>query len=679
MKDISREGIKRMIDGGTGGSGGGGGIDMTALAGLASQSWVEGSYISKAFFNELFTIKTKIQTTVKTSGGEVISDTTIDGNDLAPNTLPSTTETTDETTGNVTTVRTYIASIQAKHGLWTNFFMSALGLNSSGGGGGALNEPLSSINLSGLAAPGASENGKTVVWDNATGKWKYGEAGGGGGISGSLAWSYESVTQATGDSWNGSTSKTIKIPNKTSHLTNDSGFITSSALINYYTKTEADAKFMTIEAFERLFNAIGSDGSTKINHPYSSGVSSIKAMVGLWTNQYLSALGLNSSGGGGGAISLGELVDVTLSSPTNGQVLTYDGSKWVNAAVGGGTVTSIAMSVPTGFNVSPTSISSSGTFNITFASGYSLPTNASQSNWDAAYNLRHSHENKSVLDGISAAKVANWDRVAGASWWGQSLPVNGVITGSLSSVTDITMSGELYMEGGKHIYFKSGGSYLNAFEFDGTQIAVGYGFRTSNNTQIYGTNVIFFANGTEKARVTPTGLQIGEAVLVYESANNALKLVKSDGTAINFYATGGVSALGLTNGSSGSIPTLTVTDTLNLGNAIHSPNEGFDFTYNQLTGTNPETHKSTADPFIRVFKSNEDQNPGGTANYYPTIDFCYMVMRGINSGGTNWWINSNGNASFKRVYLDDTRYLYVSSGNLYYYNGSTSKQVAFSN
>jgi hypothetical protein len=32
-----------------------------------------------------------------------------------------------------------------------------------------------------------------------------------------------------------------------------------------------------------------------------------------------------------------------------------------------------------------------------------------------------------------------------------------------------------------------------------------------------------------------------------------------------------------------------------------------------------------------------------------------------------------------RFYLDSTRYLYVSSGALYYYNGSTSKQVAFTN
>ena len=51
-----------------------------------------------------------------------------------------------------------------------------------------------------------------------------------------------------------------------------------------------------------------------------------------------------------------------------------------------GTVTSVGVSVPTGFSVSNTPITSSGTIAITFASGYSLPTTAKQNAWDAKYN-----------------------------------------------------------------------------------------------------------------------------------------------------------------------------------------------------------------------------------------------------------------------------------------------------
>ena len=55
---------------------------------------------------------------------------------------------------------------------------------------------------------------------------------------------------------------------------------------------------------------------------------------------------------------------------------------------GSGTVTSVALSAPTGFVVTGSPITSSGTLAITFASGYSLPTTAKQTEWDSAYTNR---------------------------------------------------------------------------------------------------------------------------------------------------------------------------------------------------------------------------------------------------------------------------------------------------
>lgn len=52
-----------------------------------------------------------------------------------------------------------------------------------------------------------------------------------------------------------------------------------------------------------------------------------------------------------------------------------------------GTVTSVAVAVPTGLSVSGSPVTSSGTITISYASGYSIPTTASQNNWDAAYTL----------------------------------------------------------------------------------------------------------------------------------------------------------------------------------------------------------------------------------------------------------------------------------------------------
>ena len=55
------------------------------------------------------------------------------------------------------------------------------------------------------------------------------------------------------------------------------------------------------------------------------------------------------------------------------------------SGAGSGTVTSVAMSVPTGLVVTGSPITSSGTLAVTFAAGYSLPTTVKQGQWDDAY------------------------------------------------------------------------------------------------------------------------------------------------------------------------------------------------------------------------------------------------------------------------------------------------------
>lgn len=50
-----------------------------------------------------------------------------------------------------------------------------------------------------------------------------------------------------------------------------------------------------------------------------------------------------------------------------------------------GTVTSVAMSVPTGLSISGSPITASGTLALSYTSGYSIPTTAKQTNWNTAY------------------------------------------------------------------------------------------------------------------------------------------------------------------------------------------------------------------------------------------------------------------------------------------------------
>ena len=115
-----------------------------------------------------------------------------------------------------------------------------------------------------------------------------------------------------------------------------------------------------------------------------------------------------------GDYNLDQLSGVTISSPSNGQILRYNGTNWVNVTpLTGGSVTSVDMSVPVGLQVSGNPIVTSGTLAVSLASGYVIPTQAAldakqddlngtgivkstagtisyltdnTANWDAAYN-----------------------------------------------------------------------------------------------------------------------------------------------------------------------------------------------------------------------------------------------------------------------------------------------------
>lgn len=72
---------------------------------------------------------------------------------------------------------------------------------------------------------------------------------------------------------------------------------------------------------------------------------------------------------------------------TAGLLSSADKAKLDGIAAGAktGTVTSVAMTVPTGLSVSGSPITTSGTLAVSLASGYSIPTTAKQTQWDTAY------------------------------------------------------------------------------------------------------------------------------------------------------------------------------------------------------------------------------------------------------------------------------------------------------
>ena len=229
---LNQEKIERMFNA-RGSMAGGGGGGSESIAGLASQAWTEENDVSKAFFNELFIIHKKTTTTVY--DGDVVVSTTVDTSGVfSPNEVPSQTESTDAQTGYRTVVETEVDNIEAKKGLWTDYFLSALGLNSSGGGGGS--DTLAGLLDVELDSPTANQ---VLTYYN--GKWRNMSAP---GVDMNAVW------QALGD-----TTTTQQIAH--SHLTTalngyatqlwvgQQGFLTSADLSGYATQTWVTNNFST--------------------------------------------------------------------------------------------------------------------------------------------------------------------------------------------------------------------------------------------------------------------------------------------------------------------------------------------------------------------------------------------------------------------------------------------------
>jgi hypothetical protein len=101
--------------------------------------------------------------------------------------------------------------------------------------------------------------------------------------------------------------------------------------------------------------------------------------------KYLSEIG---DGLGGGIGSWEEINATTLGAVPSTRTLTINGTTLdlsADRTFSVGTVTSVAVSVPTGLSVSGSPITSSGTIAISLGFGYSIPTTASQIEWDIAF------------------------------------------------------------------------------------------------------------------------------------------------------------------------------------------------------------------------------------------------------------------------------------------------------
>lgn len=356
----------------------------------------------------------------------------------------------------------------------------------------------------------------------------------------------------------------------------------------------------------------------------------------------------------------------------------YATQQWVleqGYSTGSGSVTSVAMSVPTGFSVSGSPVTSSGTLSLRFASGYSLPTTTKQSQWDTAY-------------GWGNHASAGYITQTAADGRYVTLATTQTVTGEKTFTNEAHFTNNLFLDkngaqyirfigaSGKTAYYEQNASgnlvvtstsdldwytYLNGnlgLFVDGTNGYVGVG----NNAPAYNCDVTGVIRATDS-------IIIGDGKIAWDATNNALYVQKADGSVCHFYSLGGVSALGVGTGSGASISTLKVT-TLNATN-VNATNE--------IVTANI---KPTQSGIIDLWTSDNSyywefgyQDTYGGTTYY-ALD-CYNVgLYGENSNANNTWrITPEGFAEFSTVKCGGAQllsnYVYVNALVRLRANGST--------
>lgn len=236
-----------------------------------------------------------------------------------------------------------------------------------------------------------------------------------------------------------------------------------------------------------------------------------------------------------------------------------------------GTVTSVGLTLPTGLTCAINTITTSGTFAVTFTSGYSIPTTTKQSSWDSAVSVKHSHSNKTVLDGITSTKVTNWD--SAYRWYSlittDEETADGIInkwnevvnflaniaqTDTLSGIIDgINTSISNEVSRAK----KAEGTNASNISANKTSITTLQGYFTSGSAKkalqlttarnLWG-NAFNGTTDVNGSIVLPSDkyISIGNIKLEYDATNKALKITNTTTNEVaNLYASGGVSAYGV--------------------------------------------------------------------------------------------------------------------------------------
>ena len=247
--------------------------------------------------------------------------------------------------------------------LWVPGWLAAGGVGSGGGGGGS--STLSglddvSINTTTLA------DGHVLTWDATAGEsgmWVNKPSSGG------------SLPIASASTLGG-----IKVGSGLSISSSGVLSVTGGGSVTGYIGTTQVQSSAVAQALTGILSVQASSSTSSLME-WDSTNNAWHFYGNMYADGWVSAGGVGSGGGTGGSV-----VTITnlLQSGTRVATITIDGTSYdVLAPSGGGSgsVTSVAMTVPTGLSVSGSPITSSGTLAVSLASGYVIPQQSTLNNF----------------------------------------------------------------------------------------------------------------------------------------------------------------------------------------------------------------------------------------------------------------------------------------------------------
>lgn len=440
---------------------------------------------------------------------------------------------------------------------------------------------------------------------------------------------------------------------------------------------------MDKSAFNKLFSALDSDGNEIDPSDNTKTVAAIRANFGFWGVDYVSAKGVSKgSGGTGGASALYQLVDVLANDAGDGvdgaaagKALVFDGTHWKAADAG---LNESQLSAFLSLNGYLTQTAADGRY-VTSARKVIAGTGLSGGG-SLTSDITLSLGTSGVVAGTYTKVMVD---VYGRVTSGTSLSATDIPSLDWSKITTgkpTTLAGygitDAYSKteaDGKYVTIATAQTISGAKTFSAVTKTASVLPSADANSELGGTanrwNNIYSVNGTFSQNVTAKllsaseTLQIGDAYLKWDSTNNAVYVIKKDGTTpVGFYSTDWLSAKGV---SMSGVQTGTLADLTDV--EITNPTNGQALKYD---ATSQKWVNGTIDSFnvnqMWTELTKADSSKVIDASHIPTsvLDGRWVKKAGDTMTGTLTSASTTGSIIFKGLENCDITNIYTSNGTI---------------